>query len=149
MTEMTVFVASPGDVQAERDRLVPVLDELSRWQDLTGQTLRLRAWERHFTPGAGRPVQEGLIDPQIGRPDVTVVIFWKHFGEPTDDAGSPTEHEFNAAVERCEESDTHKLLVYFKTAQPDYGDDMTQIQKVKEFRSRIQDRVLYREFETP
>ncbi len=142
-----MFIASPGDVQAERDRLVPIVEELNHWRPLTGFTLRLRGME-WFTPGRARYVQREVIDPQIGRPDVTIVIFWKRFGDPIEGAGSPTEHEYKEAVQRCHEDPQHKLLVYFKTAEIRHTDDLLQVQKIKDFRARVQDEVFYREFRT-
>ncbi len=92
-----IVVASPGDVQAERDALPAVLEELNRGIAAT-QRLRLELgrWETDAYPGFHPQGPQGLIDPilRIEDCDVLLGIFWKRFGTPTTEAGSGTEHEF-------------------------------------------------------
>ena len=59
-----IVVASPGDVQAERDALPAVLEELNRGLAAT-QTLRLELgrWETDAYPGFHPHGPQGLIDP--------------------------------------------------------------------------------------
>ena len=86
-----IVVASPGDVQAERDALPAVLEELNRGLAAT-QNLRLELgrWETDAYPGFHLEGPQGLIDPilRIEDCDVLLGIFWKRFGTPTADAGS-------------------------------------------------------------
>jgi hypothetical protein len=92
-----IVVASPSDVQAERNALPVVLEELNRGIAAT-QKLRLELgrWETDAYPGFHLEGPQGLIDPilRIEDCDVLLGIFWKRFGTPTTDAGSGTEHEF-------------------------------------------------------
>jgi hypothetical protein len=46
-----VVVASPGDVEAERNRLAAVIDELNSEFESKGCILRLYRWETDANPG--------------------------------------------------------------------------------------------------
>ena len=61
---LRIVVASPGDVQAERDALPTILDELNRGIAAT-QHLRLELgrWETDAYPGFHTEGPQGLIDP--------------------------------------------------------------------------------------
>jgi hypothetical protein len=63
-----IFVASPGDVSAEREALARVVEEINQTYGVPlGYTLELVRWETHVAPGAGRPQQ--VINDQIARYD--------------------------------------------------------------------------------
>ncbi|HEX2245653.1 MAG TPA: DUF4062 domain-containing protein [Gammaproteobacteria bacterium] len=99
---LRIVVASPGDVQAERDALTTVVEELNR--GIAGdRSLRLEfgRWETDAYPGFHPEGPQGLIDSvlNIQDCDVLIGIFWKRFGTPVKDAGSGTEHEFLRAYE--------------------------------------------------
>jgi hypothetical protein len=73
-----------------------VVDELSRGIAAErGCYLSLWRWETDARPGMHREGPQGLIDGEMKIEDVDVVvgIFWKHFGTPTSDADSGTEHQ--------------------------------------------------------
>lgn len=99
---LRIVVASPGDVQAERDALPAVIDELNRGiAKARGLSLELTRWETDSHPGFHAQGPQGLIDPilRIEDCDVLIGIFWKRFGTPTHDAQSGAEHEFKTAYE--------------------------------------------------
>ena len=99
-----IVVASPGDVEAERDpRLAAVIEELNLEFENAGCILPLAsvgAMDSH--PGFHVLGPQGMVDPglDIENCDILIGIFWKRFGTPTPDAGSGTEHEFKIAYER-------------------------------------------------
>ena len=96
VTQIRVFVASPGDVPDERDALDEVVDDLRHsFDDLD---VRLLRWERDTYPAMGRP--QGVVNDQVGEFDVFVGVMWKRFGTRTGEADSGTEEEFNRAFER-------------------------------------------------
>lgn len=81
-----IVVASPGDVQAERDALPAVLEELNRSIAATqGLRLELGRWETDAYPGFHPQGPQGLFDPllRIEDCDMLLGIFWKRFGTPT------------------------------------------------------------------
>ena len=90
VTKVILFVASPSDVQQERDSTVEVVAELNKG---IGRNLSLFVqrvtWETHCYPAMGR--SQGVINAQIGDYDIFVGIMWKRFGTPTGQAESGTE----------------------------------------------------------
>jgi hypothetical protein len=97
-----MLIASPGDVQAERNTLAMVIEELNtgvaRDRDLRLEPAR---WETDAYPGFHLEGPQGWIDDilQIEDCDILIGISWKHFGTPVQDAASRTEHEFRQAYE--------------------------------------------------
>lgn len=54
--QVCIFLASPGDVRDERDRLSRVVEQFNRGTaDRFGLTVELLHWETHATPDVGRP----------------------------------------------------------------------------------------------
>jgi hypothetical protein len=97
---LTVFLASPGDVAAERAQAREVIDELNR---TVGHEKRVRlevvGWETHAYPSYGADGQ-AIINAQIAdmtNCDLFVGIMWNRFGMSTARAESGTEEEFNRA----------------------------------------------------
>jgi formylglycine-generating enzyme required for sulfatase activity len=113
---LRVVVASPGDVQAERDALPAVIEELNK-SVARDRNLRLELarWETDAYPGFHAEGPQGLIDPilQIEDCDVLIGIFWKRFGTPTRDARSGKEHEFRRAYEAWQQHGRPQIMVYF------------------------------------
>ncbi|MBK8260000.1 MAG: DUF4062 domain-containing protein [Nannocystis sp.] len=141
-TILSVFVASPSDVEEERNRLEEVIRELNTtWARDLGIRLELVRWETHAFPGFGEDPQ-AVINEQIPDDfDIFVGLMWYRFGTPTGRAGSGTIEEFERAKTRFDrKTDDLKLMIYFKDAPApiapsklDYG----QLAKVAEFRSSL------------
>ena len=90
VTRISIFVASPGDVQAERDALDEVVEDLNRiLGDEKQIVLELKRWETHAYPAMGRV--QAVINQQVEPYDIFVGLFWKRFGTPTATADSGTE----------------------------------------------------------
>jgi hypothetical protein len=112
-----VVVASPGDVQAERDALTGVIEELNRGLAVDhGVRIELRRWETDAYPGFHSGGPQGLIDSvlRVEDCDLLVGIFWKRFGTPTADADSGTEHEFRLAYKTWKQRGSPQIMMYFK-----------------------------------
>ncbi len=146
--ELRVFLASPGDVQAERDCMPAIVEKVNAAAGArTGRRLRLVRWEEDVVPGVGKEAQE-VINRQIGDAEVTVVIFWKRLGQPTKTADAATVEEFHRAVSRCRKDKSRQVLTYFKMASLHPGaDDLEQALKVQNFRQEIAPYTVYCEFE--
>src|SRR5690349_7610407 len=108
---LRVVVASPSDVQSERDAVSEVVDDLNRGA-ASERMLRieLSRWETDIYPGFHPAGPQGLIDQKlrIQDCDVLVGIFWHRFGTPTGDAASGTEHEFRVAYDAWQQSQNPK-----------------------------------------
>jgi hypothetical protein len=137
---LRIVVASPGDVQAERDALPAALEELNRGIAATqGLRLELGRWETDAYPGFHPEGPQGLIDPilRIEDCDVLLGIFWKRFGTPTQEASSGTEHEFLRAYAAWQQHGRPQIMVYFnqKAAMPKTKAETDQWGQVLDFSS--------------
>jgi hypothetical protein len=139
---LRIVVASPGDVQAERDALPAVLAELNRGIAAAhGLRLELGRWETDAYPGFHPQGPQGLIDPilRIEDCDVLIGIFWKRFGTPTKEAGSGTEHEFLRAYAAWQQHGRPQIMVYFNRRDPKLRStaDLAQYAQVLQFQERF------------
>ena len=146
LTEIRVFAASPGDLAEEREALAEVVEDLGHAFD--GLHVRLFRWEKDTYPAMGRP--QGVVNEQAGDFDVFVGLMWKRFGQPTGEAGSGTEEEFNRAYERWEQTGRPPILFYFceRPFYPRTDEEMEQFAKVRAFRTRVESGGLTGRFET-
>lgn len=145
------MVASPSDVQAERDTLPAVIDELNRGIAAERNLLlELHRWETDAYPGFHPDGPQGLIDPllKIEDCDVLIGIFWRRFGTPTKDAQSGTEHEILSAYEAWSKNDRPQIMVYFnqKAYKPTSIDEADQWGRVLEFKRRFPTEGLWWEY---
>ena len=136
------MVASPGDVQPERDVLPSVIEELNRGVAADrGLHLVLARWETDTYPGFHLEGPQGLIDPilRITDCDLLIGIFWKRFGTPTADGKTGTEHEFNLAYEAWKEKQSPQIFVYFnqKAYTPKSKAEAEQWGQVLDFRDKF------------
>ena len=136
---LRVVVASPSDVEAERDRVPVVLEELNKSLGADrGIRLDAARWETDAYPGFHLDGPQGLIDPilRIEDCDLVVGIFWKRFGTPTASGVTGTEHEFRNAYEAWEKCIRPQVMVYFnqKPYTPQSKEETDQWGQVLEFR---------------
>ena len=153
-TTLSVFVASPSDVDEERDRLGDAIHELNTvWARKFRIRLDLVSWETHAYPGFGEDPQ-AVINGQIPQDfDLFIGLMWHRFGTPTGRAGSGTVEEFQQAKERYEaDPNALQLMIYFKDAPvlvPPSQLDPEQIDRVSKFRSSLgEEGGLYWSFQT-
>lgn len=148
-----VFVASPGDVQRERDSLLGVINEINRALDAlvprSAIRLELVRWETDAFPEMGRA--QAVINKQIGAYDIFIGILWKRFGTPTGKASSGTEEEFQIAYRRWNKYGKPIILFYFNNsaiAPPRSLEDVEQLRRVVEFRQELALKGLTWEYES-
>ena len=145
--KVRLFVASPGDVERERDSIVRVVTELN---NTIGYNLELAVelirWETHAHPALGRP--QGVINAQIGGYDIFVGIMWKRFGTPTGQADSGTEEEFNLAYEEWKRDNRLQVLFYFSQAKYtlNSASEIEQAGKVLAFKEELKTKGLIWEY---
>lgn len=148
-TILSIFLASPGDVVEERNRLEDAVIEWNRtWARDFGVRLELLRWENDAFPDVGVDAQE-VINRQIPQDyDLFIGIMWSRFGTPTVRAGSGTEEEFQLAITRAGSQANVAILFYFKDAPISPSKvEPAQLAKVQEFRSSLnQAGVLYWDF---
>jgi hypothetical protein len=142
-TSFRLFIASPGDVTAERDKLCDVVGELNRTHGKTnGYVVEPLRWETHAAPSGGRP--QAVITEQLGEYDIFVGIMWRRFGTPTGVAGSGTEEEYRQAYRKWENNPSMPLMFYFSQCpfMPRQLDEIDQVRQVLLFRQEIERKAL-------
>ena len=139
---LRIVVASPRDVQAERNAVSAVAEELNRGI-AADHNLRLEVcrWETDAYPGFHVDGPQGLIDTilRIEDSDLLIGIFWKRFGSPVKDAGSGTEHEIKLAYEAWKRDGRPQIMVYFneKAYTPRWSQETDQWGKVLKFKEEF------------
>ena len=101
ITEINIFVASPGDVAEERKAVDIVVSEINKTlKDYHELAFNVIKWETDAQPGIDVDPQ-AVINKQIPVDyDIFLGIMCARFGTPTGRAASGTEEEFNRAYER-------------------------------------------------
>lgn len=163
--KMRVFVASPGDVSAERARLTSVIEALNRGlADHFGLILEIKDWHE-VVPNMGRAEEIILKDIPVESWDIFIGILWCRFGTPTgaidpatkDTYLSGTEEEFRLAYQSWKNNDGKPRILFYRCVRPPttmIGFDFSQAERVKEFfdqfdATRGNSPGLYRTFDTP
>src|SRR3984893_13937137 len=133
-----VFLASPGDLAAERDAARQVVDGVHPLvHDFSGYHVELVVWEDAM-PGCSRP--QSLINPGVDHCDLFVGLLWKRWGQPTGSYGSGFEEEFERARTRRRSTSAPEIWLYFKDIPQDQQSDPgEQLQRVLAFRHRLRD----------
>jgi len=140
---LSIFVASPSDVDEERNCLEEVIRDLNTaWSRELGIQLELIRWETHAYPSFGEDAQAVINEQILADYDLFIGIMWYKFGTPTGRAGSGTVEEFQRAKERFDRDPSSlQLMVYFKDAPAPIAPcklDYNQIAKIAEFRSSLE-----------
>jgi TIR domain/Domain of unknown function (DUF4062) len=137
---LRIFVASPGDVTAERDLVTVIAEEVQRTVGkLVSVQLATIRWETHAWPDIGEDAQD-VINREITEFDVFVGIMWHRLGTRTKRAPSGTAEEFNRAYDYFRRYGRPKIMFYFRT-EPFFTTDpkdARQFTKVLEFRRKLQ-----------
>jgi Domain of unknown function (DUF4062) len=137
---LRIFLASPGELSEERNRLEEVVKELNiTLGRQAGVRLELVKWETDAYPDFGAEPQ-AVIDEQVGDDyDIFLGILWTRFGLPTSDAASGTEHEFRRAYSRYKRNPSlMRIMFYFRDGEVSTTKiDAEQLLKVQLFRKEL------------
>ncbi|RDD30855.1 hypothetical protein CR161_09170 [Prosthecochloris sp. ZM] len=148
MDRKKILIASPSDVQEERDCARRLIDEWNRLHKEREQLdLMPVMWEQVAWPENGDEAQE-IINRQldIRNCDAVIGIFWTRIGTPTRVAPG-------GAVEEIEllEKDGKPVMLYFCTRPADlHSDDvdLQQVQGIRDFKSKRKKKGLTWEYKT-
>ena len=149
--EISVFLASPSDVQAEREIARQVLEDINRTIGRQkGLHFAVVGWETDAYPVFGTDGQQ-VLNQQIGdmaQYDMFVGIMWNKFGSPTPRADSGTAEEFERAVSSLDQTGKPAIMFYFKTepSSPSSTKEAEQKVKVMAFRESLYPRGLIGDF---
>ena len=137
---VVVLVASPSDLEPERNQLEYVVRELNlTWSRSLSLRLELVRWETHGYPGTGLDPQDVLNRELPAEPDIFIGLMWSRYGTETGRAGSGTEEEFKRALERYKQDpESVRIMFYFKDAPlVPSAIDPDQLRRVQEFRASL------------
>lgn len=140
-----LLIASPSDVEEEREIAVRVIQE---WNDLYAYTrgvvlLPLR-WETHSAPEYGIRPQEVINRAIVDQCDLLVGIFWTRIGTPTGVADSGTLEE----IARVAKAGKPIMLYFSKVGVDPEQIDLTQLDKLKAFKAATYSNALVEPYKT-
>lgn len=130
---LTVFLASPGDLEPERkiarevvERINKVISRRVDWH------IELLGWEDTL-PGYSRP--QDMINKDVDCCNLFLGLLWKRLGQSTGKYTSGFHEEFLRARERHTSSSVPEIWLFFKTVDNDSLEDPgEQLKKVLEFK---------------
>ena len=144
-TVFNVMIASPGDVQAERNIIRKVVHEWNSVHSFTRQIVLLPVgWETHSTPLMGEGPQE-IINAQVLKDsDLLIAVFWTRLGTPTGKSVSGTVEEIDEHIQAGKPA-----LIYFSSApvRPESLDE-EQYRALKEFKEECKKRGLVQTYDS-
>ena len=144
---LTVFLASPGDLQEERnitrlsvERVNKILSRRVGWQ------IELLRWE-DTSPGYSRP--QNLINRDVDSCDLFVGILWRRWGQNTGEYSSGFEEEFIRARDRRRKTGKPEIWLFFKKIDEerieDPGEQLKKVLDFKEEQIKLKE-LLFKEF---
>ena len=149
---ISVFIASPGDLAEERQYFRETIRQLNLgFGDGAGVQFEALGWEDTLASTGRR--SQGVINGEIDRCDVFILVLNRRWGQPAPDAlpfSSYTEEEFHRALERWKGEGKPEIFVFFKRVDPQSeADPGPQLQKVMDFRRQLEEtrQVLYHYFD--
>ncbi|SEI58623.1 hypothetical protein SAMN04244579_01260 [Azotobacter beijerinckii] len=134
-----LLIASPGDVEEERDIAVKTIQE---WNDLNSAErqivlLPLR-WETHTAPEYGKRPQEIINKQIVDHCDLLIGIFWTRIGSPTGAEDSGTLEEINRVA-----SAGKPVMLYFSKVKKTPDEiDVEQLARLRNFKASIYPKAL-------
>jgi hypothetical protein len=145
-TILRVFVASPSDLEDERNALEGVIRELNiTWRKNLGISLELVRWETHTYPAIAVDAQEAINQQIDDEYDIFIGLMWTRFGTATGRAGSGTVEEFQRAYARYKDNHNQiRIMFYFKDAPVSPSDlDPEQLAAIKKFQQELGEKGTY------
>jgi hypothetical protein len=133
VTHISIFLASPGDVIAEREIAFEMIHE---WNDIHTQeksaSLQIKTWQAFAHPELGQRPQAVINRQVLDESDIVIGIFWTRFGSPTGMADSGTEEEIRRSL-----VNNKPVLLYFSDVPSSSTVDDQQYKKVESFRDEF------------
>jgi len=138
-----VFIASPSDVQNERQI---TREAIYQWNSINSLNTKLVlvpvGWEKDTTASYGSPPQEEINAKLLATCDLLVGIFWRKLGSETKEFISGSVEE----IEKHTSSGKPAMLFFSNAAIPKKEIDEDQYQKLEKFKESIKHKCLYMEY---
>jgi hypothetical protein len=140
-----VLIASPSDVDDEREIVVRVIQE---WNDLYSYARRVvllpLRWETHTAPEYGVRPQEVVNRAIVDSCDLLVGVFWTRIGTPTGNADSGTLEE----IERVAKAGKPVMLYFSRVGADPEHLDLAQLARLKTFKEATYPNALTESFKS-
>lgn len=148
---ISVFLASPGDLEEERKAVRQAVESFNKLlSSMLGYRIELVGWEETIA-GTGRP--QHLINKELERCDLFLGMMNRRWGTPPDNDGKFTsgfEEEFKLSVKRNEKTKSPEIALFFKKVPSELQEDPgPDLKKVLDFRDSIvsEKKFLFNEFQ--
>jgi hypothetical protein len=138
--KVRIFLASPGDVAAERKAVARVVDDLNvGFASARDTVLELVRWETHVWPGFGEDAQS-VINQRIGAYDIFIGVLWNRIGTSTNRSLSGTVEEIERAHSLWQTHRRPAIMLYFRRSPADLStiEELDQKRGVLDFRNSLQ-----------
>jgi|SRR5271166_1376035 len=142
---LQILIASPGDVNDEREIIAKVIQE---WNYLNSHErsvvlLPLR-WETHAYPEIGVPPQAAINKQVVDYCDMAIGVFWTRLGTPTEKAESGTAEEIARVADAGK-----PVMLYFSDAKiRPQSIDIDQYKHLGEFKKILRPKSLIEDYST-
>jgi hypothetical protein len=138
------FLASPSDVQEERNEALKVITEWNAVNSLDREAIiEIVRTETHSSLEQGEHPQQIINKQLLDQCDFLIAVFWSKLGTPTNSEKSGTIHEIKEFA-RLKGAENVKL--FFSERDVPYSIDTGDLRALKEFRKEMQTEGLYRSF---
>ena len=143
---LRVLIASPSDVQSERDQIEKAIFNWNTvYAEDTQVVLLPTRWENVAPSYVGNDPQQILNENIVNKSDILIGVFWTKLGSPTANYPSGTLEEINQFIIQGKE-----VMVYFVDRQISIDAiDVDQIEKLKEFKKDYQGKGIYHKYDIP
>ena len=119
--EYHVFLASPGDMNQERQIIREFFEEYNRvTARLWGARFVVIDWENYVTAGVGRPqelITSQTLEKYRGSLALVIGLMGQRFGSPTGDYESGTEEEFEWALNSYLDTGFPEIKWFFRKVE--------------------------------
>lgn len=138
-----VFLASPGDVAAERNVAADTISKIDMsCREILAISLELKRWET-MPPATPVPIPverlQAAINEEVKKAKFFILILNKRYGECEPGyEKSNTEREIETILQHHEENKKKRILAYFRKSGARNPDQGPQERKVEELKMRLQ-----------
>lgn len=134
-TVYKILIASPGDVEEERQAIPEVI---ARWNNVNSETAEVVLlpvkWETHSAPLMGDRAQSVINAQFVTSCDMAIGVFGTRLGSPTGVSESGTAEEIEWFIEN-----SRPVMVYFSSRSIDPATlDIDQYKALKDFEKKMQ-----------
>ncbi len=138
--QISVFIASPGDLAPERKVFKDTIDELNAgFADGAGIKFIPVGWEDVLAETGRRP--QAVINRELEQCDVVFLALHRRWGQSAPDSkfSSYTEEEFRLALSLWRKKKSPEVLIFFKSVDnASVADPGPELKKVLDFRTELQ-----------